>query len=229
MIFEVTNAKLQWFIDVFGDSSGGVLLFCAIMALIWFFNEAYRQGGFLRPKNEEWDRDEVTMVLKIMIYAGLILGLIVIGTAAVSLIYDIPPTSKYGLNVAPEADTFTVVLLFIMGLTMFLKPLQDIPVATIIGILLGIVFTIIVVALIPDNALTWASNETNIQSKWLFVGIFLIFGTLFGSMAKFWVDGFEAVGKFLSWPPIALLMSLICFVQAIGLIGWGWSISLLFA
>ncbi len=49
--------------------------------------------------------------------------------------------------------------------------------------------------------------------KWVLVIIFVLISSIVGALLNVWIDGIEAVAKFLSWPPIAIVLAAYCIVQ----------------
>src|SRR6056297_3147340 len=112
--------RIEWFVDIIGGTEGWMLIGCGIMTLIWFLYEGYRKGGLIRPKKEECKYDEVSRALKVMSYLGIFFGMLVLATAAVGMIYDIPPSSKMDPDFG--YDRLTSIVLIILGFFMFIKP-----------------------------------------------------------------------------------------------------------
>ena len=217
-------SKIDWFVNTFGGKDGWILVACGFLFLIWFLYEVYRRKGFIHSKKEEWDLD-ITVPLKLIIYLGVILGLIAIGTSIVGMVYDIPPSDK--MEFLGKNDKFTSVLLLIVGFIIFIKPTMDIPWATLIAFLAGTGVVFAIVFLIPNSALEAGVEYLNVNMKWILLTVFLIVFGIVSSMLKFWFGLIETFAKFVSWPPIALLMSLLCLVQGFGVVFFGWSFSLI--
>jgi pimeloyl-ACP methyl ester carboxylesterase len=215
---------LALWVRIFGDSAAVMLVYCGIMALVWFFYEGVRRG-FVKPKNEAWERDKVSRILKIIIYIGILLGLISIITAIVTIVLEIPPSYAYRDNPGPHSrgntfDWLTSISLLVMGLAMFIKPLEDVPIATIIGLGAGAAVSLLLGLLLP------AELMQNTVMKWILIGIFVIVTSAVGAMLKVWVDGIEFVAKVLSWPPVAILLAAYCLVQGFSVWIMGYSLIL---
>jgi len=214
MILDV-NDIINWWMVVFGDSAAWLLIFSGMMTLVWFFYEGVRRG-FVKPKNEAWERDKVSRFLKVIVVLGIALGVVMIITAILTIAKDIPPSFAYrdALLVNPEAnsrgdhfDWLTSIALLVLGLAMFIKPLEDVPLATIIGLVVGAGVAFLLALLIP----TEIGESTSM--KWVLVIVFVIVTSLVGAMTKVWVDGIEGLAKLISWPPVAIVISAFCFVQ----------------
>ncbi|UYP47234.1 hypothetical protein NEF87_003519 [Candidatus Lokiarchaeum ossiferum] len=203
------------FVDIFVDSGAIMLVICGLMALVWFGYEGVRRG-FIKSKNESWERDTVSRVLKIIILLGLILGVVVVATGIMTMVLDMPPSYAYrDFGDVPLSqnhfDWFTSILLLLMGVAMFLKPLEDVPLASLIGIIAGAGVALILALTIPQSLVTTLSPYVNM--KWVLFGIFVVVATMVGVALKFWVGALEAISKVISWPPFALLAAALCLTQ----------------
>ncbi len=213
----------EWFYDIFADSGAWLLIYSGIMPLIWFLYGGVK-NGWVRPRKgreNEWDRDKVSRTLKAIIYIGLIWGIILIGTGIVTMVLNIPPSYKFRDNVAYGADELLGITngfdwlisisLLAIGVAMFMKPLIDVPFATIIGIGAGAVASLVLAIVIPQTVTDILSEYVNM--KWVLLGVFFLVATIIGLIFKFWIGALEAVSKILSWPPVALLLAIYCFVE----------------
>lgn len=209
------NNIYTWWATNLGNDAAILTVLCGVMALVWFFYEGVRRG-FVKPKNESWERDKVSRFLKIIIILGIILGIICIVTAIVAMVGNIAPSYAYRDNPAYLAegeltngfDWLTSITLLVMGLAMFIKPIEDVPIATIVGLACGAVCALLLGALLPPALVSLYPNL-----KWVLVVVFVIVTTAIGLMLKVWVDGVEFISKIVSWPPIAILLSAFCLVQ----------------
>ena len=80
----------------------------------------------------------------------------------------------------------------------------------------------IIAIIVPDGVVQWIAGFIN--PKWLLVIIFIIVAVVVGLTAKFYIGTLQKISKFLSWPPIAFIIVIFCFVQGIALWGFGVSI-----
>ncbi|MCK4481396.1 MAG: hypothetical protein KAV01_12780, partial [Candidatus Lokiarchaeota archaeon] len=60
--------------------------------------------------------------------------------------------------------------------------------------------------------------------KWILVIIFIVVAVIVGLTAKFYIGTLQKISKFMSWPPIAFIVMIFCFVQGFALWIWGVSI-----
>lgn len=205
--------ELDSFINTVGDSGAVMLIFAGIMAFVWFLSEGYRRGGFLRPKKEEALHDELSSIFKVIVYLGIIIGLLVIATGIITIWLNIAPSENYANNVGPHYDMLTSVSLILMGFAMFLKPFKDVPWAALLGIIGGCVLGVVVCLSIPENWLQALDLVANWDTRYLYVVVFIVIATAIGVFIKFWFAGIEMVSRFISWPPVALIIAVYCLIQ----------------
>ena len=213
------NEFLDTFVEWFADSGAIMLVLCGLMALVWFFYEGVRRG-WVKPKGEEWERDKVSRTLKVIIGLGIILGVIAIVTGIVTMVMDIPPSFAYRDKPTDFAndhfDWLTSIALIVMGIAMFLKPLEDLPLAALIGLAAGAGAALLVALILPAEFIVAANGYVNM--KWILFGLFALVATIVGVSIKFWLSSIEAISKFISWPPMALITAAFCLVQ--GFLVW---------
>lgn len=210
MLTILQNTFLDAFVNLFADSGAIMLVICGLMALLWFFYEGVRRG-WVKPKGEEWERDKVSRTLKVMIGLGIILGVITLLTGIVTMVMNIRPSIAYENNYGAQFDWLTSIALIVMGIAMFLKPLEDLPLAALIGLAAGAAAALLVALILPANFIEAANGYVNM--KWILFGLFAIIATIVGVAIKFWLSSIEAISKFISWPPMALITAAFCLVQ----------------
>jgi hypothetical protein len=202
------------------ESAAIMMLLCGFMALVWLLSEGRRRGSFIKRKSE--GEVVVTVFLKIISLLGLVLGVFVVWSGAMSLILDIPPSAEYALVTGNEANHFTSIFLIVIGIAIFFKPIKDLPLASILGLLAGSAVALIVALLVPDWAVQFIAGV--IDPKWVLVVIFIIVAVVVALTAKFYIGTLQKISKFISWPPIAFVVMIFCFAQGIALLFFGKSI-----
>ncbi len=163
--------------------------------------------------------------LKVFVVLGIVLGVIMVSTAILTMVKDIPPSFEYRDNPGTNSrgnhfDWLTSISLLVLGLAMFIKPLEDVPLATIIGLVGGAGVALLLAFLTPTDLI----SDTTM--KWVLIIVFIVITSLVGAMTKVWIDGIEGVAKFISWPPIALFISAFCFIQGFAVLFVGYSLVL---
>jgi len=204
------NELLDTFVNWFADSGAIMLVICGLMALVWFFYEGVRRG-WVKPKGEEWERDKVSRTLKVIIGLGIILGVITLLTGIVTMVMNIRPSLAYESKHGSQFDWLTSIALIVMGIAMFLKPLEDLPLAALIGLAAGAASALLVALILPADFIEAANGYVNM--KWILFGLFALVATIVGVAIKFWLSSIEAISKFISWPPMALITAAFCLVQ----------------
>lgn len=207
-----TNKFLTAFVNIFADSGAIMLVICGLMALVWFFYEGVRRG-WVKPKGEEWERDKVSRTLKVIIGLGIILGIITVLTGIVTMVLNIRPSIAYANRYGEQFDWLTSISLLVMGVAMFLKPLEDLPLAALIGLAAGAAAALLVALILPQDLVATVSEFVNL--KWILFALFAVIATIVGVSIKFWLSSIEAISKFISWPPMALIAAAYCLVQGI--------------
>ena len=123
----------QTFLELLGQMAGFFVLILGIMWLIFGVYEAKRRGSVKKRKTEDWDM-KVTKFLKVLTYLGIVLGIFCIISGVSGLMYNVPPSIAF---LSGEVSIFTSALLIIFGILTLLKPLNDLPIASVVGLLAG--------------------------------------------------------------------------------------------
>ncbi|MFX1503105.1 MAG: hypothetical protein ACFFDH_19250 [Promethearchaeota archaeon] len=217
----------QWdftenFLKPLGKFGGFFLLVLGIMWLLYAVYETKRRKSFKKRKVEDWDFD-ITKVLKALTYIGFIVGLLSIVSGVSGLMYRIPPSTAYAAVSENDRNLFTSILLIVFGILTFVKPANDLPLASIIGMLMASVVVILLALLIPQTVVDLIAVFIN--PKLLLAILFIVIFAIVALTAKFYTAGFMAVSKAISWPPLAVIFAIFCFVQGFLLLVVGVSIS----
>jgi len=202
---------------------GFFLLLLGIIWIIYAFYETKRRGSFKKRKVETWDFD-VTKFLKILTYFGFIVGIFSILSGVGALILDVPPSTAYALKNPTEGRSlFTSIILIVFGIFTFLKPINDLPIASVIGLMVASLIVAIIALAIPEKLVE--AIAVFIDPKILLVVIFIIIFAIIALTAKFYMSGVMAISKALSWPPLAFIVAAFCLIQGFLLLVVGVSIS----
>jgi hypothetical protein len=202
-----------------GELGGFFMLLLGIIWLLYAIHETKRRKSFKKRKVEDWDFD-VTKFLKVLTYLGFIVGLLCIISGVSALMFRIPPSVAYLEN---DRSLFTSILLIVIGILTFVKPANDLPLASIVGMLVATLVVILLALLIPQTVIDLIAVFIN--PKILLAIVFIIIFAIVALTAKFYTAGFMAVSKALSWPPLAIIVALFCFLQGFLLVVIGVSIS----
>ncbi len=231
MIFQTEYwTYIYAFFDWIAESAGIMVVLSGILAITWLGYDTFRHKSFFSWSFIKFRKDEegktkikidIPKLLRVLSYLGLVLGILCIWSGVVSLILDIPPSFAYRDNTEDAANHFTCIYLIVIGIVMFLKPISDLPLSSIIGMICGTVTAVIIALIIPDSVVELIANWIN--PKWVIVIIFIIVSITVTLSVKFYVKAFVFVSKVLSWPPIALVIIIFSLIQGFSL--WIFGIS----
>jgi hypothetical protein len=213
---------LQNFFDWVGRSAGLMVLITGFVALCTFLYEWKRRGSFTKRKLDEGKSFVVTTFLKVFSFLGCVVGLLDVWAGAWGLIRNVPPSTTYEIVVGYEANHFTCIFLIVIGVAMFFKPINDLPIASILGLLAGAASTFILASIMPEGWEILIGEWIN--PKLLLIIVFIIVTAIVALTAKFYISILQWISKILSWPPIAFVIMIFCFAQGIALWGFGVSI-----
>lgn len=212
----------ELFLIPLANMAGFFLLILGIIWLIYGVYEAKRRGSVKKRKIEDWDFD-VTKFLKILTYLGFIVGILCIISGVGGLMYNVPPSVAF---VSGEVSIFTSALLIILGILTLLKPMNDLPIASVIGLLAGSSVVAIIVMALPAAAYEVIGLFMN--PTVFFAILFIIIFAIVALTAKFYIGGLMKISKVISWPPIAFIVTGFCFLQGFLVLVLGISIGYLF-
>ena len=200
-------------------------LFLILLGVIWIIyglHEGLRRKSFRKlTKVEDWDFD-ITKFLKILTLLGFVVGIFSIITGVGALILNLPPSIAYATTTANERNFFTCILLIVLGFFTFMKPLNDLPIASMVGLAAATLVTVVIAMLIPDIAVELIENF--IDPKIVLIVLFLIIFAIVAVTVKFYTAGLMFLSKIISWPPIAFVVAIFCFIQGFALVIFGVSL-----
>ncbi|MFX1297097.1 MAG: hypothetical protein ACFFD2_19870 [Promethearchaeota archaeon] len=214
---------VEWVDGFFKPLAEYAWLMMVILAIMWFIYASYeanrRETWRKLTKIDDWNFN-ITPFLKLLTYVGFIVGILSIFSGASGLILDIPPSTKYATETANSVNYFTSIFLIIFGLLTFFKPLNDLPISSIIGLAAAALVTAIIIWVIMALGV---SISTAIAVA--LIVIFLIIFAITAITVKFYTAIFMGISKIISWPPFAFIAAVFCFVQGIMLVALGTSIA----
>ena len=231
MIYLLLQIEYWPYVEAFltwvSESAGIFVLISGIVALSWLGFERKRRGSFFTRKSDGEKESilskSMRIILRLISYSGVIVGILDIWAGAMGLILDIPPSFAYRDVTANHADHFTCIFLIVVGIAMLFKPVKDLPLSSILGLIAASATVFILALLVPDTAVKWIAVNL-INPKLLLIIIFVIVTILVAVTAKFFLGVPQAISKFLSWPPIAFVIMVFGSVQ--GILLWGFGISI---
>ena len=202
------------------ESAAIMMVLSGIMAITWLGFEKKRRGSFTKRKVEK--EFDITKFLRGLSYIGLVLGIFVVWSGVMGLILDKPPSFQYRDVTENGSNHFTSIFLIVIGIAMFFFPIKDLPLASLLGLGVATATVIIIALIVPERVEAWIGGFIN--TKWLIVIIFIIITVVVAISVKFYIGVLKAISKFLTWPPIALVIVVFCLVQGFALWIFGVSI-----
>lgn len=215
MIFQFKEV----FLIPLAEIAGFFVLILGIMWLIYGIYEAKRRGSVKERKIEDWDF-KLTKFFKVLTYLGFLVGILSILSGVAGLLYNRPPSVAFQSG---EVSIFTSVFLIILGILTFLKPMNDIPISSVVGLLAGTAVVAIIVMALPGEAYIIIGIFMN--PTLFFVILFIIVFAIVALTAKFYIGTLMAISKIISWPVIALIIAGFCILQGFLLLVVGVSIT----
>jgi len=199
--------------------AGFFLLILGVIWLVYGVYEAKRRGSVKKRKVEDWDFD-ITKFIKALTYLGLLVGILCILSGVGGLMYNVPPSVAFQSG---EVSLFTSALLIILGILTFLKPMNDLPIASIVGILAASAIIAILIMVLPKKV--YEVLNIFIDAKLFLIILFIIIFAIVALTAKFYIGALMKISKFISWPPIAFVIAVFCLIQGFLILVVGTSIS----
>ncbi|MHA1313489.1 MAG: hypothetical protein ACTSSI_05430 [Candidatus Helarchaeota archaeon] len=191
------------FYDFLATNPALTLLLGAIFTGIWLWDIIIRN-----PEEEE----ETPWYIKVIDYSGFFVGLLIlIPTGIIMLVSGDLVHFIYG---PIHYDLFTKVLVLLVGLALFFKPLRDAPIATIIGLVGGAIVAFFVI-IIVDTPLQVIAYFGGFDIKWIYVIVFFIIFIVVALALKWAATVLQWIGKILGSKPASLVLAVICILQAI--------------
>ena len=206
--------------SLLAQSAGFFVLMLGFMWLIFSAYEGSRRKSWRKlTKIDDWDFD-ITLFLRILTYAGFIVGILSIIIGVSGLILNEPPSIAYSTKTGEDTvNYFTSIFLIILGFFTFLKPLNDLPISSIIGLAAATLINIIIIGVLIYLDITISTTIAIV-----IIVLFIIIFAVVAITVKFYTAVLMAVSKIISWPPIAFGIAVFCIIQGFLLLVLGISI-----
>jgi len=212
----------EGFLRPLAEFAGFFTLILGVMWLVYAIYEAQRRGSVKKRKVEDWNFD-VTKFLKFLTYFGIIIGILSILSGVGGLVLDQAPSVAYAANTQDAKSLFVSIFLIIVGIFTLLKPLNDLPISSVIGILLASLIVVVAVSAIPDQVVELIA--VFIDPKLLLLIIFIVVFAVVALTVKFYIGVLMAISKAISWPVLAFVLAAFCLLQGFLLLVVGVSIT----
>lgn len=174
---------------------------CGIWVLDFIYEANRRKGIFGKVYDEDWDFD-VTTVLKILT-SIFCLGGIFITFIGVS-----------GLVLGIISKTTSYTSLIILGILTCLKPLNDLPVASILGLLAAIVVGLIM-AIVIAVVRVFYPFDISLPLLIIMIAVLIIVFIVVAVISKVWMLPLEVISRVVSWPIVGIIGIIYCLVMGI--------------
>jgi hypothetical protein len=180
---------LEMSISILSDYTPIILILGGISSAAWLLAMLLKSAPIVG--------NPMSKLLKVISIFGFLVGILLLLTGAA-----IWPSEIW--------DTATKYLLIITGLSLFLKPLRQIPWAALVGLIIGSVCFFIVYLYFPLPQMIF-----NISSTWFYLAIFFIPALATYLFFKFLEDLMKLIGLILSSKPVATILGVICISHGI--------------
>ena len=220
MLFQLDFTEA--FLRPLAEFAGFFILVLGVIWMIYAFYESKRRGSFKERKVEDWNF-KITKFLKILTYLGFVIGVFSILCGVGGLILDQPPSVAYAANTQDSASIFTSAFLIILGILTFLKPINDLPITSVLGLLAATFVVIFASLAIPDTAVQLIA--VFIDPKLFMIILFIVVFAIVALTVKFYIGSLMAISKAISWPPLAFIVAVFCLLQGFFLLVIGVSIT----
>ena len=212
----------EGFLRPLAEFAGFFTLILGVMWLVYAIYEAQRRGSVKKRKVEDWNFD-VTKFLKFFTYFGIIIGILSILSGVGGLVLDQAPSVAYASNTQDAKSLFVSAFLIIVGIFTLLKPLNDLPISSVIGILLASLIVVVAVSAIPDQVVQIIA--VFIDPKLLLLIIFIVVFAIVALTVKFYIGVLMGISKAISWPVLAFIIAGFSILQGFLLLVIGVSIT----
>ncbi|MBY9020641.1 MAG: hypothetical protein KGD67_06270 [Candidatus Lokiarchaeota archaeon] len=213
------------FLRPLAEFAGFFTLILGVMWLVYAIYETQRRGSVKKRKVEDWNFD-ITKFLKFLTYFGIVVGILSILSGVGGLILDQAPSVAYASNTQDAKSLFVSVFLILVGIFTLLKPLNDLPISSVIGILLASIVVVIAASAVPDQIVQVIA--VFIDPKLLLIIIFIVVFAIVALTVKFYIGVLMGISKAISWPVLAFILAGFSILQGFLLLVIGVSITGLF-
>lgn len=177
-------------IGVLANYTPYILILGGVVAISWFIEKLVRPVPVVGKP--------IGILTKIVSFFGFFVGILLILTAGVAW------------STQAQVDTYTIYLLIIAGLALFLRPIKDIPWAALLGLIVGGLAVGIVYFFFP-----LPETIVGIASNWIYLVIFFIPAVIIFMIFKFIEDLLKFIGIILGSKPVTFIIGLVCIAQGV--------------
>jgi hypothetical protein len=177
-------------INILANYTPYILILGGFIAISWFIEKLVRPVPVVGKP--------ASILTKIVTFFGFFVGILLIVTAGVVW------------STQAQVDNYTIYLLIIAGLALFLRPIKEIPWAALLGLIVGGLTVAIIYFFFP-----LPETVVGIASTWIYLAIFLIPAVLVYMVFKFIEDMLKLIGMILGSKPVTFIVGLVCIAQGV--------------
>ena len=153
-------------------------------------------GGILAAFVAVYGKQDDSYLDEIATYVGFVLGVVMIIMAVFVAIEE-------------TISWVALAIMLLLAVTLFLKPLKDIPWAGIAGIIAGAAAAFGASVLLPASLVTG-------ENRWIVLGvIFLVVGFIVHLLFHFIEDILKIARMVLAWRPVTLVVGVVALIQGV--------------
>lgn len=177
-------------INILANYTPYILILGGFVAISWFIEKLVRPVPVVGKP--------ASILTKIVSFFGFFVGILLIVTAGVAW------------STQAQVDNYTIYLLIIAGLALFLRPIREIPWAALLALIVGGLAVAILYFFFP-----LPETVVGIASTWIYLAIFFIPAVLVYVVFKFIEDLLKLIGMILGSKPVTFIVGLICIAQGV--------------
>ena len=197
------------FTDIYGfftHNPALILLITGLFAGTWFIYQIWA-----KPEEEE----EEPKILKVIDLLGMLFGVLIVIPSGITMFFVGNPVVQAGGHL--HILIFTKILIIILGMGLFLKPLKDVPWAGLLAGIAGIVVLVFLAIFIDTTPLGLLTGFPIIADilPWILLVIFGIIFIFIYMLTKIAGDMMGLIGKLFASKVGSLIMMGIALIQAV--------------
>ncbi|MHA1758763.1 MAG: hypothetical protein ACTSVV_18500 [Promethearchaeota archaeon] len=200
------------FLKITAELGGFFILLLGFQWLIYTFYEIKRRKSFKKVKINDWDF-KITKFLKGLTYLGFIIGTFSLLSGVGQIVLKICPFSLFSTQLNNNVNYYISVFLLTTGIITLFKPINDLPIMGIILFLISSLILFTITSLIPDDLAQVLELISKFSSKTFFMIFFSVIFIFISVSIRFYISILMSLSRWLSWPPLTLILTIFCIFQ----------------
>lgn len=165
-------------------------------------------GGLLSSFIALYGNREDSHLDELATYSGFLIGIVILVMAV-------------SVALAETVTWFSLAMMILLAMTLFLKPMKDIPWAGVVGLIAGALAAYGASVFLPASLVSG-------ENRWIALAVvFLIVGAIVHMIFHFVEDVLKITRMILDWRPIMVLVGLVAVVEGVALLAGSSLVSLL--